>query len=286
MCIIEPLKADKVAIAVSFRWWSGHSSDCGRRRKVNEDALLSLPERGIWVVADGMGGHSRGDRASQLVIEAISQVPVCHSIDELVTRVRESLHLANKNVLAESQSLGEGKIMGSTVVVLLIHDNDCACLWAGDSRVYRLREGKLKALTKDHSVVQQMVDAGEIKPEEARGHPASNRITRAVGARERLAVDEIRGHLRDGDTFLLCSDGLIIEVEEEELAALLEGGDSQAIAQEMMDLTLLRGARDNVTLQIVQIEETTGVQLHTADRTAINYTFRKRLVQGVRTVAN
>ncbi len=271
---------------MSFRWWSGHSTDCGSRRKVNEDALLSLPERGIWVVADGMGGHSRGDRASAMVVEALTDIPECRNIDDLVAAARAKLQLANKDVMAESQSLGEGRIMGSTVAMLLIHDNDCACLWAGDSRVYRLRNGVLKPLTKDHSVVQQMVDAGEIKPSQARGHPASNRITRAVGARERLAIDEVRSTLRDGDTFLLCSDGLIAEVEEEEIAALLEGADSQETAQELMDLTLLRGARDNVTLQIVQVEETTGVQLHNADKTAINYTFRKRLVQGVRTLAN
>ncbi len=271
---------------MSFRWWSGHSSDCGRRRKVNEDAFLSLPEKGIWVVADGMGGHSRGDRASALVVESLADMPLCNSIDELVATTRARLQLANKSVLAESQSLGDGKIMGSTVAALLIHENNCACLWAGDSRVYRLRNGNLKALTKDHSVVQQMVDAGEIKASEARGHPASNRITRAVGARERLAIDEVRGHLRDGDIFLICSDGLIAEVEEEEIAAMLEGSDGQAAAQELMDLTLLRGARDNVTLQVVHIEETTGVQLHTADKTAINYTFRKRLVQGVRSAVS
>jgi protein phosphatase len=270
---------------MSFRWWSSSVSDRGRRRKVNEDASLSLPECGIWVVADGMGGHTRGDLASQYVIESFQDFPQANSIDEIATYGRACLQRANDRVIAEVAKMEPGHVMGSTVVVLLVYERHYVVLWVGDSRVYRLRSGKLRQLTKDHSVVQQMIDDGEIDASQARGHPASNRITRAVGVSSQMHVDEARGSLRDGDTLLLCSDGLIIEVDDDEIAAILDEFDCEPATQELLDLSLERGARDNVTIQVVQIEETTGVDWQSENSTAINYAFRKRLVQGVRLAA-
>lgn len=260
---------------MSYRWWSSCQSNCGQRRKTNEDAYLATPARGVWVVADGMGGHARGDRASALIVEAFSDFPECGSLDELVAHGRERLQQANQRVHAEAKSLPVKQIMGSTVAVLLAHKQHYACLWAGDSRIYQLRGSKLTQLTRDHSVVQRLIDSGELDATEAKKHPSANRITRAVGARADLAIDEVRGSIQDGDSVLLCTDGLVIEVDDVEIASVLDGMDCESAAQELIDLSLERGARDNVTVGIVRFEETTGLNDDSADITAINYALRK-----------
>ena len=269
---------------MSFRWWSDCRTDRGNKRKLNEDAYLDKPEVGVWAVADGMGGHSRGDWASQRFVEVLSNIEAAADLDTLVARTRHCIEQANQQIYEEAANLGEGHTMGCTVAVLVASGAEFACLWAGDSRIYRLRGGELTQLTKDHSVVQQLVDAGEIQPWEARNHPQSNRISRAVGARATVRVDESRDTLVDGDVLMLCSDGLVREVEDDEITAILDGGQPQDAATELLDLTLARGARDNVTLLVVRIQETTGIDWSLRrDHTAINYAFRKQLVERRRT---
>jgi protein phosphatase len=253
---------------------------------MNEDACLSLPERGVWVVADGMGGHSFGDRASRYIIESFEDFPEFDDLNDMADYARQSLDKVNDRIRGEMADRSDGGVMGSTVAVLLLCKRHFCVLWIGDSRIYMLRSGKLRQLTKDHSVVQQMIDSGEIKAEEARGHPASNRITRAVGVATRLQIDEFREELRDGDALLLCSDGLVLEVDDDEIAAILDDNDCQSATRELLELSLERGARDNVTVQVVRLEETTGSDWRSRDSTAINYAFRKRLTQdGVRLTA-
>lgn len=260
---------------MSFRWWSSCDTHLGRRRRINEDNYFAHPEGGIWVVADGMGGHTRGDRASQHVIATIRAIPQTASLDELVKSTCDALRLANKLIRDEAQSLGENVVMGSTVVVLLVRGAEFACLWAGDSRIYRLRGDHLRQLTKDHSRVQELIDDGTITRTEAKSHPSANRITRAVGALTTLAIDEIRGTIRDGDKFLLCSDGLVLEVDDDEIATLLDDRSSREAVEEMIELCLERGARDNVTVGVVQVEETTGVDWANSEVTAVNYSLRR-----------
>jgi protein phosphatase len=268
---------------MSYRWWSSCASDRGQRRKINEDAFLALPERGLWVVADGMGGHARGDRASQMVVDAFQNFPSCANLNLMVEQAHRCLQNANDQVYAESQGLPDKQIMGSTVVVFLAFKHQYACLWAGDSRIYLLRDNLLQPLTKDHSVVQQMLDNEQITAEQARVHPASNRITRAVGAKPRIVFDEVRGNIQDGDHVLLCSDGLTVEVDESEIATVIGELDCDTAIQELIDLSLERGARDNVTVGIVQFEETTGFNVdHTEDATettAVNYALRKQSLE-------
>lgn len=261
---------------MSYRWWSSCRTSAGRRRKVNEDAYFARPELGLWVVADGMGGHTRGDVASRIVVDAFRRLQPADNMDEYIDRVRAILDASHAEVKAEAASQGPEVLMGTTVVVFIACRNEYACLWAGDSRGYLLRQGRpLKQLTHDHNQLQELIDRGEVDPSQVRSHPGASRITRAVGASQRLLVDEVRGSIRDGDTVLLCSDGLSLEVEDAELAAILDDYDCEEASQELLDVTLERGARDNVTLAVIRFEETTGAPAQPIDITAVNYTLRK-----------
>ena len=260
---------------MGYRWRSCCRTSAGRRRKVNEDAYLARPEAGLWVVADGMGGHARGDVASRLVVDGIQQIEPADNMDEYIARVRAYLGRAHRDVQAEAAKLGPGVVMGTTVVVLIACRKEFACLWAGDSRGYLLRDDGLVQITHDHNQLQELIDKGAIEPDQVASHPGARRITRAVGAGDHLIVDEHRGTLRDGDTFLLCSDGLNLEVNDGELANVLDTYDCEEASQELLDITLERGARDNVTLAVIEFEETTGAHSEPIDITAVNYGMRK-----------
>jgi serine/threonine protein phosphatase PrpC len=226
-------------------------------RAINEDAYLALPERGLWVVADGMGGHEAGDVASQMVIEALQRTEPLASWPDFLEAVRESLRGVNRQLREESAQRYQHRTIGSTVVVLLASETQCACLWVGDSRIYRLRDGQLKQLTRDHSHVQELVDQGLIAPESAHRHPLANVITRAVGSADELQIDEVAHPLQPGDLFLLCSDGLNKTVSDEEIARLLAHSDHncQEAVKAFIHLALMRDANDNVTTVVVNIGE-------------------------------
>lgn len=235
-------------------WTSASGSHVGMVRKMNEDAYLELPERGLWVVADGMGGHKAGDVASQTIIHALRQVPPCSSLEDFITTVKKHLQEAHQRLRDESARRYQHRVIGSTVVVLLAYEDQGVCLWVGDSRIYRLQEGQLRQLTRDHSYVQDLIEQGLIKPQQASGHPMANVITRAVGSAEKLDIDVLTLPLQAQDTFLLCSDGLNKTVTDDEIAGLLAGGDNKKTVQMLIDLALARGADDNVTVMIVKIE--------------------------------
>ena len=163
------------------------------------------------------------------------------------------------------------------MVVFIVCRNEYACLWAGDSRAYLLRAGTLQQLSHDHNQLQELIDRGEVDPTQVKAHPGASRITRAVGASQRLLVDEHRGAIRDGDAVLLCSDGLNLEVEDAELAAVLDDYDCEDASQELLDISLERGARDNVTLAVIRFEETTGAPA--IDITAVNPELSRRSIR-------
>jgi protein phosphatase len=256
---------------MSYRWWSSCKTNTGRVRQVNEDAFLELGDAGLWIVADGMGGHTRGDVASRLIIEAFSGLERPASIMEFSADVRDRLKLAHHRVKHESDRTGSQQIIGSTVVVLLVFKRQWLCLWAGDSRAYLLRDGVLQRITKDHSVAQELADMGKLDVDDVEGHPYSNHITRAVGANHELVLDERSSELRDGDAILLCSDGLNKELSEAEITAILENYDCNDATRELIDLSLEHGGRDNVTVALVRFEEITGFSEPAADDTAVNY---------------
>jgi serine/threonine protein phosphatase PrpC len=229
-------------------------SEVGCVRKLNEDAFLERPEVGLWAVADGMGGHDGGDIASAAVISALSHVSSFRSAYAYRHAVCLALQVANARLRERSGDLRAG-VCGSTVAALLVHHGHYACLWAGDSRIYLYRDGELRRLTHDHSVVQSMIDSGELSDEQARAHSASHVITRAVGAAAALELQSAHGPVRAGDRFLLCSDGLTGMVRDAELADFLRRPPLEAALDKMIRKALARGAPDNVTAVLVAAEQ-------------------------------
>lgn len=219
----------------------------GAVRARNEDAFLERPEIGLWVVADGAGGHGAGDVASAAIADSLAGIPPHLGASELLAQVR--LRLAGVHAALHGHVGPGGRTPASTVVALLARAGHFAVLWAGDSRVYLLRGGVLTRLTRDHSLVQEMVDAGALSEAEAEHHPQANIITRAVGASGELVLDKVSGPMLPGDVFLLCSDGLFKEIGEAEIAPILAAGQGpEALIAE----ALRRGARDNVTAVAVR----------------------------------
>ena len=217
----------------------------GCRRKLNEDALLACPDHGLWAVADGMGGHDAGEVASAIVVEALSH---CSSAEQALT----SLCDVNARLVEMARTSFDSRTVGSTVVGLVADDHAFTCFWAGDSRAYRVRDGAITRLTRDHSLVQDLIDAGMIDEAAAEGHPNANVITRAVGASERLHVETVPGDVHAGDLFLLASDGLTRVVNDKELLAGLQGGDLEASGERLIRVALDREAPDNVSLILLR----------------------------------
>lgn len=217
----------------------------GAVRTRNEDSFVDRPDLGLWAVADGAGGHGAGDYASNAVREALDSIPPGLSAAEMLAQLRLRLAAVNGALREAAARRGPGRVIASTVVALLARGDHFACLWAGDSRAYLLRGGALQRLSKDHSLVQELLDQGAIGEAEAEDHPQGNVITRAVGAAPTLELDKVTGRVVPGDRFLLCSDGLIRVVREAEIAEALAAGDA---AESLVRLAVERGARDNVTV--------------------------------------
>jgi serine/threonine-protein phosphatase Stp1 len=224
----------------------------GCRRKINEDAVLARPDLRLWAVADGMGGHQAGEVASALVVESLGAAQFQGTLQQRASAVRLGLQQVNARLI-ELSAGDVRRTIGSTVATLLVEGAEFTCLWAGDSRVYRLRAGQLAQITRDHSLVQDLVDLGEIAPDEARGHPNGNVITRAVGVDAALDLEEASGEAQAGDLFLLASDGLMRVVPDDEIERELSGQALEVVADRLLDLCLERGAPDNVSFVLVRI---------------------------------
>lgn len=233
-------------------WTSASATDVGAKRKINEDALLARPELGLWVVADGMGGHAAGDVASNAVIHPLQQIERDTDLPDFVDAVEAAFMTVNQQLRDYARDELGGRTVGSTVVSLILSQRVGVCLWAGDSRLYRLRNGQLTRLSRDHSAVQEMVEAGAITQAEADRHPKSNVITRAVGGAETLCVDASVFSPEAGDAYLLCSDGLYNEVAEDSIRRKLSLPAEEAISK-LVDEALDNGGRDNISLVIVQV---------------------------------
>jgi type VI secretion system protein ImpM len=225
--------------ALSFR--SAGASDVGRVRSVNQDAFLERPEVGVWTVADGLGGHSDGELASRMVCDALADFQPEPSFEDTIEAVRVRLQDVNDHLLFGTSRL-PGDRSGSTVVALLVRGRRGAILWAGDSRLYRWRTGRLEQLTRDHSPP----DAGST------GRHTSNSVTRAVGAQSALELDLRRDLVLAGDRYLLCSDGLTRVVPEARIAEWMQTADLRAVVDGLVGETLAGGAPDNVTALVVE----------------------------------
>ena len=219
----------------------------GLVRAHNEDAFVERSDAGLWAVSDGMGGHSAGDVASGLVVSALDQLPK----DRLSPgAVRESLIGVNNELLARTAG-NHDRTMGATVTVLGADGSNFYCLWAGDSRLYVFRKGKLIQLTRDHRFIQDLLDAGRITEAEARKHPRRNVITRAVGVATELELESREGKVEPGDVFLLVTDGVTGACTDEEIADALSGNSLEDAADEIVRRCLDQGAPDNLTLLLV-----------------------------------
>lgn len=230
-----------------MNWASSGATHPGSVRTRNEDAIVVRDDLGLFAVADGAGGHGAGDVASAAIAAALEAIPPGLTAAEMLAQVR--LRIGATHAALQAQA-GAGQIIASTVVVLLVRGEHFACLWAGDSRGYLLRDGAMSRVTKDHSLVQELVDAGTLTEAEAEAHPQANVILRAVGAAGDLMLDKVSGRLARGDRLLLCSDGLFKALAEDTIAAALAGG---AQAQSLLEGALAATARDNVSAVVVAI---------------------------------
>jgi serine/threonine protein phosphatase PrpC len=238
----------------AVRFGSHALTHVGLVRQRNEDAFLDRSELGLWAVADGMGGHVAGDFASARIVTALGEIPSPGSLSELADACVARLRDVDAELRAGAAKLGPAAVIASTVVVLLADETEFACLWAGDSRLYRCRDRKLKRLTTDHSRVQELVDAGLLSRDAAAKHPESNIVTRAIGG-GRLEFGRVHGPLQPGDRFLLCSDGLTNMAADSEIAQeLASSASSAATCERLLALVLARGAVDNVAIIVVAAE--------------------------------
>jgi serine/threonine protein phosphatase PrpC len=195
-----------------------------------------------------MGGHAQGDYASRLVTDRLGAIPPPDDAPGLLRVVEATLGAAHAALSARG---GTELICGATIAALLAFDAHYACVWAGDSRTYRKRDGRMQQLTRDHSVARELIDAGHIDADVAQAHPEAHHVTRAVGVGGPLELDVLQGSFAAGDLFLLCTDGLTGELEDGELGTLLDGPDVAASADRLLSRALAAGARDNVTLIVL-----------------------------------
>jgi type VI secretion system protein ImpM len=233
--------------ATSSVWRSWAVTDIGKRRKHNEDSLLNKPEAGLWVVADGMGGHKAGDVASQLIVSSLDKLSPLQPLESYIKAVEQCLQDVNSALQQLAAKEYGNYLIGSTVVALICEAQRGAFLWAGDSRLYRFRNHQLQQLTKDHCATDDYeATAWSVK--------SSNIITRAVGAHEELELELGMTEIINGDIFLLSSDGLDKEMSFNEIEHIMKTSNCQDIADTLVREVLARGARDNVTVIVVAAE--------------------------------
>ncbi|HWK66920.1 MAG TPA: protein phosphatase 2C domain-containing protein [Rhizobiaceae bacterium] len=237
-------------LSLSFESYGLSHRGCVRER--NEDNFLVDPESGVWLVADGMGGHDSGDVASASIVGHLSAIGTTDSAPDLRARFEERLSLAHAEIRRTSEI--RGVTIGSTVAALLAIDGSFACLWSGDSRIYLVRGGSITQLSRDHTEVQELVDQGLLSPEEARSWPRRNVITRAVGVADEVLMDFHQGEILPGDVFVLCTDGLTAHVTDREIETAAVSWPPQPACEALLSMALTRGGTDNVTVVFVRME--------------------------------
>ncbi|HEX4477944.1 MAG TPA: protein phosphatase 2C domain-containing protein [Polyangiaceae bacterium] len=242
-------------------------SDVGRRRQANEDAFLCDDDLGLWVVADGMGGHAAGEVASQEAIDTVygmvkrGKARLGTDRGETDAHVRAAVRLLEGSVqaatymvyaMSELDSRKSG--MGTTISAMMSIKNFCITAQVGDSRIYRIRRDSAEQLTEDHTLINWQLKQGIITEEEAKHSKHKNVITRAVGNRDYVQVDTQIVELAEGDSFLLCSDGLHGYLRQDEIPSLTSGGGQPSVRR-LIDLANSRGGKDNITAVLVEVQQ-------------------------------
>ena len=248
--------------------WAART-DPGLRRTQNEDSYCARPELGLFVVADGMGGHAAGEVASRLAVEAIASVvetttglsaqdtwpiPFDTSVSRDGNRLRAGFDLANRRIAERMAEASELRGMATTAVAVLLADKATALAHVGDSRAYLFRDASLTRLTRDHSWVEEQVQAGMLSESAAREHPWRNIVTRALAGGETLDVEVAEPVLKPGDRLLLCSDGLPSVLTDPDISKIVSGTDRSGVCDELVRLVNERGGPDNVTILVLDID--------------------------------
>ena len=235
-------------------------TDVGVVRTDNEDNYLLIPDEGLYIVADGMGGHAAGEVASEMAVRSIArELRDVAREDEgrAADTLRSAIRRANEQIFQRTLNEQDKRGMGTTATAMLILGAKYLIGHVGDSRAYVLREDEMVQLTKDHSYVQEQVDAGYLTPQQARVHPYSNVITRCVGANDDVDPDVYGGTLHGGDLYLLASDGLTGMLADHEMKEILQNGsDMDTALNELINTANGRGGLDNITAIILQVVAT------------------------------
>ncbi|MBC9249958.1 phosphoprotein phosphatase [Pseudomonas alcaligenes] len=240
-------------------------SVAGPVRAHNEDAVLCCPELGLWAVADGMGGHACGEVASAMALQTLREVMAAGGV------LDEAIHAANAAILAAGQQAG-GRSMGTTVVAVSFAGSDFDLAWIGDSRAYRIGLGGIEQLTRDHSWVQAMIDAGELSVAEARHHPRRNLVTQCLGQSELvLQVDRVQGSLAPGELLLLCSDGLTGELDDEQIRQLCGSAATlDELVEQLIGLAIQAGGKDNISCIVLGRSVPESAEIDTRPRSFLS----------------
>jgi serine/threonine protein phosphatase PrpC len=261
----------------------GAASHPGKVRRVNEDSFFVAPASGVFAVADGMGGHEAGDVASQTIVRCLGSIGLPVSAADLLARLEDRILRANAAL--QEIARDRGRTLGSTVAILLVYEDHFACVWSGDSRIYRVRGGAIAQLSRDHTEVRDLMDRGLLTAEEARTWPRKNVITRAIGVREEPELELEHGTLEPGDLFVICSDGLTGHVEDAEILERAAAAGSQAVSDALVALTLERGASDNVTVVVVRyLAKAAAAGRAGSDTVVLNRAARREVVAGQETI--
>lgn len=234
----------------------GIETDVGNKRTFNEDSVGYYEEEdfGIFVIADGMGGHNAGEVASKIAIDTIIEYVINHQKDRSEEEIlNEAILSANRKIYRESLLNESCNGMGTTLVGAFVRGNNLTMVNIGDSRGYILKDGQLVKVTKDHSLVQELLDNGTITNEEAKNHPNKNVITRALGTNPVVTADYYSLDIRGVSKILLCSDGLTNEVSEEDIFRVLQGYNGNQ-CMELINMSKKNGGRDNISIIIFKGE--------------------------------
>lgn len=245
---------------VNFRISSHGVTDVGRVRSKNEDSILVNEDENVWIVADGMGGHHAGDFASQTITNNLSLFKQHASLDDSILLLEENILNSNSIIRKKSYKLGRNATIGSTVVCVYVWQNFLFTFWAGDSRLYRYRDAALERLTEDHSYVEELVRMGKIEARHAEEHPAANVVLKAVGIDDSLCMDFEYFTLRDGDIYLICSDGLYKDLEESKIEPIIESNreDMTELSQALLAASLDAGGTDNTSIIAMKVCQKEG----------------------------
>ena len=222
-------------------------------RALNEDTFIERTELGLWVVADGMGGHQKGDVAAERIAEVFGRLDAGLKGVKLEDAVRSLIELENMKLYSMGAAIAPDQTMGATIATLIVDRDRYLCQWVGDSRILLIRGDHIRQLTTDHSLVQEMVESGDLTQEDADNHPMRNVITRAVGADRQIDIDRVEGEVLPGDFLLLATDGVTNVCSAEEIADAITGQSMEDAAKYLVDTCLDRGAPDNLSFIIVQV---------------------------------